>query len=98
MTGKTTLIKYYTKQRGNKMKRTRAIKTANQIARKAGFGRATSIIVDDDSKIIGYTRYGYRKFTTGEYVPNAYLAKFGWKNTYYQAAACEVMVNIENFY
>ena len=74
------------------------IKTANQIARQQGFGRATSIIVGDDSKVIAHTRYGYRKCTTGEYVPNAYRCKFGWKNTYYQAADCEVMVNIENFY
>ena len=74
------------------------ILTANQIARKAGFGRATCVIVGDDSKVVAYTRYGYRKWTTGEYVPNAYRCNFGWKNTYYQAAVCDVMVNIENFY
>ena len=74
------------------------IKTANQIARQHGFGRATSIIIGDDSEVVAYTRYGYRKWTTGEYVPNAYRRNFGWKNTYYQAAVCDVMVNIENFY
>ena len=60
--------------------------------------KATHIIVGDDSKVVSYTRFGYRKYTTGEYVPNKYLSNFGWKNTYYQHAECDVMVNIENFY
>lgn len=33
---------------------------------------------------------GYRKCTTGEYVPNSYLANFGWKNTYYQSSVAEI--------
>lgn len=39
-----------------------------------------------------YTPPGYRKFTTGEYVSNAYRDKFGWKNTYYQAACMDVVL------
>ena len=76
----------------------KAIKTANQIARTARHNHATSIVVGDESKVLSCTDYGYRKYTTGEYVPNSYRTKFGWKNTYYQRAKCEVMVNIENFY
>ena len=80
------------------MKTRKPIKTANQIARAHGCGRATEIILGDDSQVLSYTSYGYRKYTTGEYVPKAYLRNFGWKNTYYQRAKCKVMVNIENFY
>lgn len=80
------------------MKARKPIKTANQIARRAGCGKATCIVVSDDSKVLTCAPFGYRKWTTGEYVPNAYLRNFGWKNTYYQAAGCDVMVNIENFY
>jgi hypothetical protein len=76
----------------------KAIKTANQIARTAHMNRATEIIVGDDSKVLSTTRPGYRKFTTGEYVPNKYRANFGWKNTFYQHAICKVMVNIDNFF
>lgn len=63
-------------------------KKANAFARKMGYGTATKIvpISDSEPKILGRTDYGYRKNTTGEYVPNAYRAKFGWKNTYYQPA------------
>lgn len=76
----------------------KAIKTPNQIARSARHNRATSIVVGNDSKVLSTTNFGYRKGTTGEYVSSAYRSKFGWKNTYYQHAKCEVMVNIENFY
>jgi len=78
------------------MKKT--IKTANQIAQTVRMRRATKIVVGDESKVISNTPFGYRKKTTGEYVPKKYLANFGWKNTYYQPAECVVMVNIENFY
>ena len=74
------------------------IKPANKIAREHRFNKATKIVVGDDSKVLAYTHFGYRKHTTGEYVPKKYLRNFGWKNTYYQAAECVVMVNIENFY
>lgn len=76
----------------------KALKTANQIARRAGYNRATKILVGNDSKVIGNTPYGYRKITTGEYVPHSYRSNFGWKNTYYQHAECIVIVNIDNFY
>jgi len=61
---------------------------ANSIARKHGHGFATSIIFEDIEMayIKSHTPYGWRKKTTGEYVPNAYRNNFGWKNTYYQYA------------
>lgn len=65
---------------------------ANKIARSKGYGVATKIIFGDENKVISHTPYGYRKYSTGEYVPNAYRNKFGWKNTYYQHAITEVMV------
>ncbi len=80
------------------MKNSKAIRTANQIARQNHCGRATSIVVGDESKVLSTTSFGYRKYTTGEYVPSSYRSHFGWKNTYYQHAECKVMVNIENFY
>lgn len=59
---------------------------ANQISRAAGYGPATLILFGVSEVFISHTRYGYRKITTGEYVPTAYRANFGWKNTYYQEA------------
>ena len=44
--------------------------------------------------IVERTEYGYRKYTTGEYVSNAYRRNFGWRNTYYQEAHTRVRVNI----
>lgn len=40
---------------------------------------------------------GYRKNTTDEYVPNAYRANFGWKNTYYQHARLAINVFAPDF-
>lgn len=71
------------------------IRTANVAARKAGYGRATEIKINPDipePRVVHHTRFGFRKFTTGEYVSNAYRAKFGWKNTFYQNA--ETVVEI----
>lgn len=65
---------------------------ANAIARKAGYAKATSIVFGDEEKVIEHTRYGYRKYTTGEYVPNSYRRNFGWKNTYYQNAETVVQL------
>lgn len=67
-------------------------KKANIIARKNGYGTATTIILGAENKVVSHTCYGYRKYTTGEYVSNKYRANFGWKNTYYQAAETTVMV------
>jgi len=67
---------------------------ANSIARKQGCLRATYIIFGDRDRVISHTRYGYRKYSTGEYVPLAYLNNFGWKNTYYQHAITIVMLAI----
>lgn len=65
---------------------------ANRIARAAGHGKATKIIIGDANKVLSHTAYGYRKITTGQYVFNAYRNKFGWKNTYYQKAETTVEV------
>lgn len=59
---------------------------ANRIARRAGYGSATSVSFGDADRVVTHTSRGYRKHTTGEYVPNKYLSNFGWKNTYYQRA------------
>ena len=42
-----------------------------------------------------FVRSGYRKLTTDEYVPQAYRANFGWKNTYYQAAKLTIYVVVQ---
>jgi len=65
-------------------------KLANSIARKNRHGRATKIIFGIRSGVVDGKRSGYRKCTTGQYVPNAYRNNFGWKNTYYQYAECVV--------
>lgn len=70
-------------------------KAANAFARTRGYGRATEITLAtsaDEMRIGKTVSYGYRKITTGEYVAHAYRRKFGWKNTYYQSAVCEVIV------
>ncbi|NCU38995.1 hypothetical protein EOL96_08230 [Candidatus Saccharibacteria bacterium] len=70
---------------------------ANAFAKQDGWNRATAVkAAETEEPSMGEcTRYGYRKRTTGEYVPNAYLANFGWKNTYYQNAVSEVSVPID---
>ena len=68
---------------------------ANSVARKHGHSIATKITFDPTRKKHGVgdcIQCGYRKNTTGEYVPSAYRANFGWKNTYYQHAQCEVIL------
>lgn len=67
-------------------------KLANSIARKAGFSRATDIVLTGENRVVEYISAGYRKNTTGEYVSNAYRRNFGWKNTYYQHAVCVVSI------
>ena len=59
---------------------------ANSIARKYGRNRATEVILGTEDRMAEYLPFGYRKYTTGQYVPNAYRRNFGWKNTYYQHA------------
>lgn len=68
------------------------VRKANSIARKNGYGIATEIILGNEDKLVSHTSYGYRKYTTGEYVCNRYRSNFGWKNTYYQHAETVVMV------
>ena len=41
----------------------------------------------------GFIPCGYRKNTTGEYVPNAYRRNFGWKNTFYQRACLNIYIS-----
>jgi hypothetical protein len=65
---------------------------ANSVARKAGHGFATEIVFGDMDRVVDHICYGYRKLSTHEYVPKAYLANFGWKNTYYQNAETIVML------
>ena len=53
---------------------------ANRIARKYGTNAATEIIINrsfkpGNGRVKEYLRYGWRKYTTGEYVPNAYRNK-----------------------
>ena len=72
---------------------------ANRIARKGGANAATEIRINKSFKsgngrVKEYLRYGWRKFTTGEYVPISIRNNFGWKNTYYQHAECVVECNI----
>lgn len=77
----------------------RIIRRANAFARRKGHGTATHVLVfngpQSKNKIVDSTRSGYRKHTTGEYVPNAYLRNFGHKNTYYQNAVTVVAVGID---
>jgi hypothetical protein len=66
---------------------------ANSAARGEGYGLATTIYFSPRVQspcVINHIRRGYRKYTTGEYVPRKYLANFGWKNTYYQNAETTV--------
>ena len=66
---------------------------ANKIARAHGYGRATHIVVGTENTVLSHIRYGYRKYTTGQYVSNSYRNNFGWKNTYYQCAITEVSID-----
>ena len=68
-------------------------KLANIIARKAGYGTATEIVHGTENKVVSHIDFGYRKYTTGEYVCNSYRSHFGWKNTYYQRAETVVMID-----
>ena len=69
-------------------------KEANRVARQHGRGTATSIVFGSETKVLSHIHYGYRKYTTGEYVSNAYRNNYGWKNTYYQHAETVVMLAI----
>lgn len=74
------------------MKTMNVKRIANTIARRAGYGLGDIIVVGDKNCVISHVRYGYRKITTKQYVPNKYLANFGWKNTFYQNAITTVML------
>lgn len=67
---------------------------ANSIARKHGYGRADYIILGEKNRVVNNVSSGYRKYSTGEYVPKSYLNNFGWKNTYYQKAQTTVEIAI----
>lgn len=70
---------------------------ANAYAKEKHWNKATALkAADIDPPRMGACkRYGYRKHTTGEYVPHKYRIHFGWKNTYYQNAVSEVIVPID---
>jgi hypothetical protein len=73
---------------------------ANRTARQMGYGKATEIIVNPNitqARVVHRQRPGYRKKTTGEYVPNSYRSNFGWKNTYYQCAETVVEVPTDEY-
>lgn len=79
-------------------------KMANRLARRAHCARADYIKFDPSLDLgdgvefqfrVEHVRYGYRKHTTGQYVPTAYRSKFGWKNTYYQPAKTTVVLPAE---
>lgn len=65
---------------------------ANAVARRSGYGKATTVVIGTRDRVLSHTPYGYRKKTTGQYVPNAYRSNFGWRNTYYQPAATTVEI------
>lgn len=65
---------------------------ANSVARKGRCGYANEIVIGTRREVVKHIRYGFRKYTTGEYVPNKYRANFGWKNTYYQHAITAVSI------
>jgi len=72
------------------MEEREVLRKARSFAMRHGFG-AQSVRVEirpelTEPKILSRTDPGYRKKTTGQYVPNKYLQNFGWKNTYYQCA------------
>jgi hypothetical protein len=75
-------------------KKARTLQTiANSIARAHGCGSADSFSVKPVSEPkVKHIRYGYCKYTTGEYVSSAYRQNYGWKNTYYQRAITRVVV------
>jgi len=78
-----------------KMKRQTVQQWANSYARRQGRGTATDLTValgGDRVKVVESWHPGWRKYTTGEYVSNAYRNNFGWKNTYYQHAVFELEI------
>lgn len=73
-------------------------KIANSIARRNGYGKATKIIFDPAVTapcVVHRLDPGYRKYTTGQYVPKKYLSNFGWKNTFYQHAETTIAFPIK---
>jgi len=77
-----------------KVKVAKLQKLANSIARQKGYGSATEVLFGNcfQAEVIDRTDYGYRKKTTGQYVPKKYLMNFGWKNTYYQHAETVILL------
>jgi hypothetical protein len=65
------------------------------VARQHGCWRADHYRIGSENGLVEHISNGYRKWTTGEYVPNAYLANFGWKNTYYQCAITTVSISAD---
>lgn len=85
----------------NKMNPDRVIRFVWERIRAAGTNwAATNVKITSDETANNedfYIPCGYRKNTTGQYVPNSYRSKFGWKNTYYQSASLELTLNPKYF-
>ena len=83
------------------MKTIKAYKTLssylNAYVRENGGSTFTGFVIGETLAVRHHQRSGYRKHTTGQYVPNAYRANFGWKNTYYQNAEWVVEVPITTY-
>ena len=67
-------------------------KHANTIARAAGAGAATKIVIGTDDRVIVRLPAGNRKKSDGSYVSNAYMNK-GWSSCYHQHSVCEVEID-----
>jgi hypothetical protein len=67
-------------------------KHANAISKGHGYGSATTIILSDEDKLVEGTHSCWRKKTTGEPVPQAYVNK-AWSSCYYSRSTVVVAVN-----
>ena len=69
---------------------------ANTVARRSGYHRATAFEQAEVTAIAYSVPCGYRKRSTGAYVPNAYVRK-GWSSVYYQVAICVVTLSCDDW-
>lgn len=67
-------------------------KYANRIAREFGTNSATKVVIGREAKVLSYSRPGYVKKTTGEYVSSSYRSR-GWSSCEYRHARCVVQVD-----
>ena len=67
-------------------------KHANAISKGHGYGPATTIILSDEDKLVAGTHCGWRKKSSGERVPQAYVNK-GWSSCYFSHSTVVIAVN-----